>query len=98
MFHPRRPPFRPLARALFVGYLFNNLRAYDVLSLVVLLLVIAPWLPPVNWLHAAGLAACVVPRRVAGGHRHGLSMILPASPAAVGVFEGATVVCPCSRR
>ena len=53
---------------------------------------------PVNWLHAAGLAACVVPRRVAGGHRHGLSMILPASPAAVGVFEGATVVCPCSRR
>jgi hypothetical protein len=213
MFHPRRPPFQPLARALFIGYLFNNLlpvrageaarvvslnrttdvpvtkatatilveRAYDVLSLVVLLLVIAPWLPPVSWLRAAGfvalgltlaLAVIVVvvsysrgrfldtifrplrklaflpreavdraPRDFHEGlaallrvrialvsfgltvlswlvlavgfwfmtlafHLHvsylagllvvigiGLSMILPSSPAAVGVFEGATVVC-----
>jgi uncharacterized protein (TIRG00374 family) len=84
-----RPGFRPLARALYVGYLFNNLlpvrageavrvvtlnrqtgvpvtraaatilveRAYDVLSLVVLLFVIAPWLPHVTWLRAAGVVA-----------------------------------------
>jgi uncharacterized protein (TIRG00374 family) len=89
MFYPARPPFRPLARALFIGYLFNNLlpmrageparvvtlnkwihvpvtkttatilveRAYDVLSLVVLLFLIAPWLPHVSWLRAAGLVA-----------------------------------------
>lgn len=85
----QRPAFRPLARALFVGYLFNNLlpvrageairvvtlnkltrvpvtkaaatvlieRAYDVLSLVALLFVIAPWLPHVAWLRAAGAVA-----------------------------------------
>jgi glycosyltransferase 2 family protein len=213
MFYPARPAFRPLARALFVGYLFNNLlpmrageaarvvtlnkrihvpvtkttatilveRAYDVLSLVVLLFLIAPWLPHVSWLRAAGLAAlglalalavcalivtysqgrvlralfrplsrlAFLPResverapqdfidglagllrmRIAVAafgltilswlvlgigfwlltlafHLHvsylagllvvigiGLSMILPSSPAALGVFEGATVVC-----
>jgi glycosyltransferase 2 family protein len=156
-------------------------RAYDVLSLVVLLFLIAPWLPHVSWLRAAGFVALVltvalaasalvvtrsrarvlevlfrplrklafVPResverapqdfldglaallrvRVAiasfgltilswlvlgvgfwlvtvAFHLHvsylagllvvigiGLSMILPSSPAALGVFEGATVVC-----
>jgi glycosyltransferase 2 family protein len=213
MFHPRRPAFRPLARALFVGYLLNNLlpvrageaarvvtlnrqtrvpvmtatatilveRAYDVLSLVTLLFLSAPWLPHVSWLRAAGLIALVLtlalgaaalvvwfsqgrivhalfrplhrialvprdfveraPRDFLDGlaallrpgialatfglttlswlvlgvafwlvtvafHLHvsylagllvvigiGLSMILPSSPAALGVFEGATVVC-----
>jgi hypothetical protein len=85
----RRPPFRTLARALFLGYLFNNLlpmrageavrvialnrqsgvpiarttgtvlieRAYDVLSLLVLLLVMLPWLPHVTWLRAAAVVA-----------------------------------------
>ena len=213
MFLPQRPPFLPLARALYVGYLLNNLlparageaarvlslnrriqvpvtkatatilveRAYDVLSLVVLLFVISPWLPHVSWLRAAGIVALgltvallvsallirrsdgrvlnalfrplqrlsFLPResverasqdfrdglagllrmRVAVAtfgltilswlvlgagfwlvtlafHLHvsylagllvvigiGLAMILPSSPAALGVFEGATVVC-----
>jgi uncharacterized protein (TIRG00374 family) len=89
MFQPRRPSFRSVARALFVGYLFNNLlpmrageaarvltlsrtarvpvtkvtatilveRAYDVFSLIVLLFVVAPWLPHVTWLRAAGFVA-----------------------------------------
>jgi uncharacterized protein (TIRG00374 family) len=84
-----RPGLRPLATALFAGYLFNNLlpvrageavrigvlnkltrtpvteatatvlveRAYDVLSLVVLLFVTLPWLPHVTWLRAAGFLA-----------------------------------------
>ena len=213
MFPPERPPFRPLARALFVGYLFNNLlpvrageaarvvtlnkrndvpvtkatatilveRAYDVLSLVVLLFLIAPWLPHVSWLRGAGLVAlgltlalgllALLATHSRGRFLHalfrpvkrlsflppesvdraphdfleglaallririavaafaltmlswlvlgvgfwlvtlafhldvsylagllvvigiGLSMILPSSPAAIGVFEGATVVC-----
>jgi uncharacterized protein (TIRG00374 family) len=90
LFEPgRRPGLRPLATALFAGYLFNNLlpvrageavrigalnklartpvteaaatvlieRAYDVLSLLVLLFVTLPWLPHVTWLRAAGLLA-----------------------------------------
>jgi uncharacterized protein (TIRG00374 family) len=213
MFSPERPPFRALARALFVGYLVNNLlpvrageaarvvtlnrrndvpvtkatgtvlveRAYDVLSLVVLLFLIAPWLPHVSWLRGAGLVAlgltlalailALVATHSRGRVVHaffrplrrlsflprdsvdrapqdfldglagllrmriaiaafaltmlswlvlgvgfwlvtlafhldvsylagllvvigiGLSMILPSSPAAIGVFEGATVVC-----
>jgi hypothetical protein len=213
MFEPERPAFRPLARALFVGYLFNNLlpvrageaarvltlnrrvrvpvskatatilveRAYDVLSLVVLLFVTAAWLPHVSWLRGAGFVAlgltvalvaaaflvtrshgrvlerlfrplrkiAFLPResvdrapqdfleglagllrlRIAVAtfaltiaswlvlgigfwlvtvafHLHvsylagllvvigiGLSMVLPSSPAALGVFEGATVIC-----
>lgn len=208
-----RPAFLALGRALYIGYLFNNLlpvrageavrvmslnraarvpvtkgaatilveRAYDVLSLVVLLFVISPWLPHVSWLRAAGfvalgltaglavailvlarsrgrvldvvfkplrklaflpqesveraprdfldgLAGLLRPRValvsftltlcswlvLAAGfwfvtlafHLHlsylagllvvigiGLAMILPSSPAALGVFEGATVVC-----
>jgi uncharacterized protein (TIRG00374 family) len=84
-----RPAFGPVARALFAGYLANNVlpirageavrvvalnrfapvpvttttmtvlieRAYDVLSLVVLLFVIAPWLPHLAWLHTAGYLA-----------------------------------------
>jgi uncharacterized protein (TIRG00374 family) len=91
LFEPgRRPPLQEVVKALFIGYLANNLlparageaartvalnrspartpvaetvatvlieRAYDVLSLVVLLFVIAPWLPHVTWLRAAGLVA-----------------------------------------
>ena len=92
MFVPNRPPFRPLSRALFIGYLFNNLlparageaarvvalnrrsqvpvskatativveRAYDLLSLVALLFAMAPWLPHVSWLRAAGLVALCI--------------------------------------
>jgi uncharacterized protein (TIRG00374 family) len=213
MFPTAPPAFRTLARALFIGYLFNNLlpvrageavrvvmlnkaahvpvtktaatilveRAYDVLSLVVLLFLIAPWLPHVSWVRAAGFVALgltvglVVAVLVIAGsrgrvleavfkplrklaflpqgsverapkdfleglagllrprvafvafalttfswvvlgvgfwfvtlavHLHvsylagllvvigiGLAMILPSSPAALGVFEGATVVC-----
>jgi uncharacterized protein (TIRG00374 family) len=82
-----RPAFGPAARALFAGYLGNNLlplrageavrivalrrlspvsmttvtatilveRAYDVLSLIVLLFVVAPWLPHISWLRTAGV-------------------------------------------
>jgi uncharacterized protein (TIRG00374 family) len=82
-----RPAFGPAARALFAGYLGNNVlplrageavrivalnrlspvpmttaamtilveRAYDVLSLVILLFVIAPWLPHISWLRTAGI-------------------------------------------
>ena len=84
-----RPPFGATARALFAGYLGNNVlplrageavrivalnrlspvpipmttaamtilveRAYDVLSLIVLLFLIAPWLPRISWLHTAGI-------------------------------------------
>ena len=85
----RRPAFSPVARALFAGYLANNLlpvrageavrvvalnrfapvrvttttmtvlieRAYDVLSLIALLFVVAPWLPHLSWLHTAGFLA-----------------------------------------
>jgi uncharacterized protein (TIRG00374 family) len=92
MFFPGRPQFRPLSRALFIGYLFNNLlparageaarvvalnrrsqvpvskvtativveRAYDLLSLVALLFAVAPWLPHVSWLRAAGLVALAI--------------------------------------
>lgn len=35
-------------------------RAYDVLALVVLLVVLQPWLPDVSWLHAASLLALIV--------------------------------------
>jgi uncharacterized protein (TIRG00374 family) len=95
----QRPAFGPTARALFAGYLANNLlpvrageavrvvalnrfasvrvatttmtvlieRAYDVLSLVVLLFVVAPWLPHLSWLRTAGFLAI------------GLIMVLAAS-------------------
>ena len=85
----RRPAFAPVAKALFAGYLANNLlpvrageavrvvalnrlapvpvatttmtvvieRAYDVLSLIVLLFVVAPWLPHLSWLRTAGFLA-----------------------------------------
>ena len=85
----QRPAFGHVARALFAGYLANNLlpvrageavrvvalnrfapipvatatmtalieRAYDVLSLIALLFVVAPWLPHLSWLHTAGLLA-----------------------------------------
>jgi uncharacterized membrane protein YbhN (UPF0104 family) len=84
-----RPPLGPVVRALFVGYLVNNLlplrageaariaslhvrtrkpvaeitgtvvveRAFDVLSLLVLLFAVAPWLPDLAWLRAAGALA-----------------------------------------
>jgi uncharacterized protein (TIRG00374 family) len=84
-----RPALGPVARALFLGYLANNLlpvrageavrvvalnrfarvplattavtvvveRAYDVLSLIVLLFLIAPWLPQLSWLDTAGILA-----------------------------------------
>src|SRR5439155_1217410 len=55
-------------------------RLYDVLALLVMLFVLLPWLPRVAWVHTAALVAI------------GLSMILPSSPAAVGVFEAATLV------
>jgi glycosyltransferase 2 family protein len=87
-----RPPFRPVAGALLVGYLFNNLlparagevariaslrrrtgvsavetsatvvveRAFDVLSLLVLLFVALPWLPAVSWLRTAAVLALVL--------------------------------------
>jgi uncharacterized membrane protein YbhN (UPF0104 family) len=83
------PPLGAVVRALFVGYLINNLlplrageaariaslhvrtrrpvaevtgtvvveRAFDVLSLLVLLFAVAPWLPDVGWLRAAGALA-----------------------------------------
>ena len=88
----RRPPFRAVVSAQFVGYVGNAVlpvrageaaaiitlnkkartpvaegtatlfvqRAEDVLSLVVLLFVMLPWLPHVSWLRAAGIAAVVL--------------------------------------
>jgi glycosyltransferase 2 family protein len=85
----QRPPLGATSRALFLGYLANNLlpvrageavrvialnrlagasltrtamtvlveRAFDVLSLVVLLFVVSPWLPRLAWFRAAGLLA-----------------------------------------
>jgi glycosyltransferase 2 family protein len=87
--HETRPPFRPLASAMLIGQLFNNVlparageparivvlnqsagtsraetagtvlieRAYDVLSLLLLLFVLTPWLPHVTWLRAAAVLA-----------------------------------------
>lgn len=84
-----RPPFGPLASAMLIGQLFNNVlparageaarivtlnqssgtsraetagtvlieRAYDVLSLLLLLFVLTPWLPHVTWLRAAAILA-----------------------------------------
>jgi len=94
LFEPgRRPPLKEVVKALFVGYLANNLlparageaartfalnrsrartpvaetvatvlieRAYDVLSLVLLLFVMLPGLPAVTWLRAAGGAGAVL--------------------------------------
>jgi uncharacterized protein (TIRG00374 family) len=89
----RRPPLGAASRALFLGYLFNNLlplragepirvvslsrsarvplaetaatavteRMYDLLSLLVLLFLILPWLPDIAWVNAAAaLAAALV--------------------------------------
>lgn len=85
----RRPPFRIVASALYVGYFFNNIlparagdaasilalnrrartpvaeatgtlvveRAFDLLSLLLLLFVSLPWLPDLSWVRAAGLLA-----------------------------------------
>lgn len=112
LFRPEgRPPFRALAKATLLGYLFNSIlparageaariealkrysstsraetaatvvveRIVDVLSLIVLLFVLLPWLPPISWLGPAGLAAaaCLVAvialalfaRHVSGGPR-----------------------------
>jgi uncharacterized protein (TIRG00374 family) len=84
-----RPTLGPTSRALFAGYVANNLlpvrageavrvvalhrltrtpltktamtvlveRAFDVVSLVALLLVVSPWLPRLSWLLPAGLLA-----------------------------------------
>jgi glycosyltransferase 2 family protein len=84
-----RPAFGPLASAMLIGQLFNNVlparageavravtlnqssgtsraeaagtilieRAYDVLSLLLLLFVLSPWLPHVSWLRAAAIFA-----------------------------------------
>lgn len=93
MFAPeRRPGLRPVTKALFVGYFFNNLlpvrageaaravalrrlantslaettativieRAYDVLSLLVLLFVALPWLPHVDWIQTAVVFAAAL--------------------------------------
>ena len=94
LFEPgRRPPLQEVVKALFIGYLANNLlparageaartvalnrspartpvaetvatvlieRAYDVLSLVLLLFVLLPGLPAVTWLRAAGGAGAVL--------------------------------------
>jgi glycosyltransferase 2 family protein len=86
---PRRPPFRIVASALYVGYLFNNIlparagdvasivalnrrartpvaeatgtlvveRAFDLLSLLLLVFISLPWLPDLSWVRAAGLLA-----------------------------------------
>ncbi len=94
----RRPRFRPTARALFIGYFFNNVlparagevartaalnrltrvpvaetaatvlveRAFDVLSLLVLLFVTAPWLPHVSWLKGAAVLAALLAAGLAG--------------------------------
>jgi uncharacterized protein (TIRG00374 family) len=95
----RRPPFRAVARALYIGYFFNNVlpirageafrvvalkrlarvpvaestgtvvieRAADVLSLVVLLFLMVPWLPAVTWLRAAGVIALGLTVALAAG-------------------------------
>lgn len=92
LFSPRRPPYRAVVSAQFVGYLANAVlpvrageaaaivtlnrrartpiaeatatmfvqRAEDVLSLVLLLFVMLPWLPEVSWLRAAGVLAVVL--------------------------------------
>ena len=90
LFAPRRrPPFRCVASALYVGYFFNTIlparagdaasilalnrrartpvaeatgtlvieRAFDLLSLLLLLFVSLPWLPDLSWVRAAGLLA-----------------------------------------
>jgi hypothetical protein len=94
-----RPPLGPVARALLIGYLFNNIlparageaarivvltqtagvsraesagtvvieRAYDVLSLLVLLFVLTPWLPEVTWLTTAATLAVVLGVVLAAG-------------------------------
>jgi uncharacterized protein (TIRG00374 family) len=93
-----RPPFGAVVRALFVGYLANNLlplrageiarvaalrlrtgrpvaeiagtvvieRFFDVLSLLALLFLVAPWLPDVTWLRAAGVLALFLSLVLAG--------------------------------
>src|SRR4051812_43657130 len=93
-----RPPFGAVVRALFVGYLANNLlplrageiarvaslrlrtgrpvaeiagtvvieRFFDVLSLLALLFLAAPWLPDVTWLRAAGVLALFLSMVLAG--------------------------------